>query len=86
LRSGQHRPATGFGGPKPAVPGLYLGGAGNHPGGGVSGIAGRIAADRVLRHLKFRRWAGRRSRQVRSMQSEIWESETASNAVGQGYD
>ena len=52
LRAGQHRPATGFGGPKPAVPGLYLGGAGSHPGGGVSGIAGRIAADRVLRHLK----------------------------------
>lgn len=52
LRAGQHRPATGFGGPKPAVPGLYLGGAGSHPGGGVSGIAGRIAADRALRHLK----------------------------------
>jgi phytoene dehydrogenase-like protein len=52
LRAGTHRPATGFGGPKPAVPGLYLGGAGSHPGGGVSGIAGRIASDRVLRHLK----------------------------------
>ena len=52
LRAGVHRPATGFGGPKPAVPGLYLGGAGSHPGGGVSGIAGRIAAKRVLRVLK----------------------------------
>ena len=52
LRAGVHRPATGFGGPKPAVPGLYLGGAGSHPGGGVSGIAGRIAANRALRYLK----------------------------------
>ena len=52
LRAGTHRPATGFGGPKPAVPGLFLGGAGSHPGGGVSGIAGRIAANRTLRYLK----------------------------------
>jgi phytoene dehydrogenase-like protein len=52
LRAGTHRPATGFGGPKPAVPGLFLGGAGSHPGGGVSGIAGRIAASRSLRYLK----------------------------------
>lgn len=52
LRSGIHRPAPGFGGPKPAVPGLFLGGAGSHPGGGVSGIAGRIAADRTLRYLR----------------------------------
>jgi len=52
MRSGTDRPATGFGGPKPAVPGLLLGGAGSHPGGGVSGIAGRIASDRALRLLK----------------------------------
>jgi phytoene dehydrogenase-like protein len=52
LRSGTHRPATGFGNPTPAVPGLFLGGAGSHPGGGVSGIAGRIAADRTIRYLK----------------------------------
>jgi phytoene dehydrogenase-like protein len=52
LRAGTHRPATGFGGPKPVVPGLFLGGAGSHPGGGVSGIAGRIAANRTLRYLK----------------------------------
>lgn len=52
LRSGQNRPATGFGSPKPAVPGLYIGGAGAHPGGGISGIPGRIAAKRILRILK----------------------------------
>lgn len=52
LRSGAHRPATGFGGPKPIFPGFLMGGAGSHPGGGVSGIAGRIAANRALRALK----------------------------------
>ena len=31
LRSGQNRPATGFGSPTPAVPGLYIGGAGADP-------------------------------------------------------
>jgi phytoene dehydrogenase-like protein len=34
------------------VPGLFLGGAGTHPGGGVSGIPGQIAARRVRRFLK----------------------------------
>ena len=52
LRSGINRPATGFGGPNPPVPGLYIGGAGAHPGGGISGIPGRIAAQRVQRYLK----------------------------------
>ena len=52
LRTGTNRPATGFGSPKPAVPGLFLGGAGTHPGGGVSGIPGKIAAKRVLRLVK----------------------------------
>ena len=31
------------------VPGLWLAGAGNHPGGGVSGAAGWNAAERILR-------------------------------------
>jgi phytoene dehydrogenase-like protein len=52
MRTGTNRPATGFGGPKPVVPGLFLGGAGTHPGGGVSGIPGQIAARRVRRFLK----------------------------------
>ena len=52
LRAGVHRPATGFGGPRPIFPGFLMGGAGSHPGGGVSGIAGRIAADRAIRALK----------------------------------
>jgi len=52
MRTGTNRPATGFGGPAPAVENLYLGGAGSHPGGGVSGIPGKIAAGRVSRYLK----------------------------------
>jgi phytoene dehydrogenase-like protein len=51
-RSGSKRPAFGLGGSAPIVPGFYLGGAGIHPGGGVSGLPGRIAAQRVLRHWK----------------------------------
>ncbi|MDB5737441.1 MAG: beta-carotene ketolase [Sphingomonas bacterium] len=52
LRSGTKRPASGFGGPTPAIPGLFIGGAGAHPGGGISGIPGKIAADRAQRYLK----------------------------------
>jgi phytoene dehydrogenase-like protein len=55
LRTGSNRPASGFGSPKPAVPGLYLGGAGTHPGGGVSGIPGKIAAKRVMRVTRKKR-------------------------------
>lgn len=51
-RSGLKRPAYGLGGPKPVVPGFFLGGASTHPGGGVTGLPGRIAADRVKRYLK----------------------------------
>jgi phytoene dehydrogenase-like protein len=51
-RSGNKRPAYGFGDAKPVVPGFFLGGAGIHPGGGVSGLPGRITAGRVERYLK----------------------------------
>ena len=48
LRSGGLRPALGFGpGAKP-VTGLHLGGAGSHPGGGVTGLPGRLAARQIL--------------------------------------
>ena len=52
LRTGTKRPAQGFGNPKPAIPGLFIGGAGAHPGGGISGIPGKIAATRAQRYLK----------------------------------
>lgn len=51
-RSGLKRPAYGLGGGTPVVPGFFLGGAGTHPGGGVTGLPGRIAAERVKRYLK----------------------------------
>jgi phytoene dehydrogenase-like protein len=52
LRSGNKRPAYGLGGADPVAPGLFLGGAGIHPGGGVTGLPGRITAERVVRYLK----------------------------------
>ncbi|MEA3178796.1 MAG: hypothetical protein QOI59_2319 [Gammaproteobacteria bacterium] len=55
LRSGNKRPAYGLGGAAPVVPGFFLGGAGIHPGGGVTGLPGRIAAQRVMRYLKGRK-------------------------------
>ncbi|NIB44084.1 NAD(P)/FAD-dependent oxidoreductase [Pseudomaricurvus alkylphenolicus] len=51
-RSGTMRPASGLGGDTLPVSGLFLGGAGSHPGGGVNGMPGRIAAGRVKRFLK----------------------------------
>ena len=45
-------PLLGQGNYRGAVPGLYLCGAGTHPGGGVSGLPGRNAAREVLRDLR----------------------------------
>lgn len=42
------RPATGLGGPRTFLPGLYLGSAAIHPGGGVHGGAGHMAARAAL--------------------------------------
>jgi len=50
-RSGPMRPAVGLGGESLPVAGLFLGGAGIHPGGGVNGLPGKIAAGRVQRFL-----------------------------------
>jgi phytoene dehydrogenase-like protein len=50
-RSGVMRPAYGLGGETLPVAGLFLGGAGIHPGGGINGLPGRIAAGRVGRYL-----------------------------------
>ena len=48
MRNGARRPAVGLGGPEPLAPGFFLGGAGIHPGGGISGGPGRLVAHRVL--------------------------------------
>jgi phytoene dehydrogenase-like protein len=53
-RTGPLRPAPGLGGYQTPVPGLYLGGAGAHPGGAVTGLPGRLAAREVIRELKGR--------------------------------
>lgn len=50
-RAGVKRPAFGLGGPAPLAPGFFLGGAGIHPGGGVSGGPGRLVSRRVLDYL-----------------------------------
>jgi phytoene dehydrogenase-like protein len=59
FRLNANRPAFGLGGPKPLTPGLFLGGASIHPGGGVSGMAGRLAARRVTGYLAGLRGKGR---------------------------
>ena len=47
-RLGMNRPAAGLGGYRTPVERLYLAGAGTHPGGGVLGWPGRLAADCAL--------------------------------------
>ena len=42
------RPAPGFARYRTPVPGLYLSGAGTHPGGGVHGMPGKLAAAALL--------------------------------------
>jgi phytoene dehydrogenase-like protein len=49
------RPVPGWGRYRTPIPGLYLCGAGAHPGGGVMGACGRNAAGEVLRDLGLRR-------------------------------
>lgn len=44
LRLGVNRPAKGLGGYTTPVRGLYLAGAGSHPGGTINGWCGRLAA------------------------------------------
>jgi phytoene dehydrogenase-like protein len=51
FRSSTLRPAAGLGRETLPVAGLYFGGAGIHPGGGVTGMPGKIAAGRVKRFL-----------------------------------
>jgi len=48
LRLGTNRPAAELGGYSTPVPGLYLAGAGSHPGGTVSGWCGRLAAQTAI--------------------------------------
>jgi phytoene dehydrogenase-like protein len=54
-RMGPLRPAPGFGGFRTPVRGLYLAGAGCHPGPGVTGLPGHNGAHAVLADLRRRR-------------------------------
>lgn len=49
------RPVRGYGDYRTPIRGLYLCGAGTHPGGGVTGANGRNASREVLRDAKGRR-------------------------------
>jgi phytoene dehydrogenase-like protein len=66
-RMGPLRPARGFAGFSTPVPGLYLGGAGCHPGAAVTGTPGMLAAREVLHDLRQsagqRRFGRRRAAQ-----------------------
>lgn len=52
------RPVAGWAKYRTPVEGLYLCGAGAHPGGGVTGAPGRNAAQQALRDWKRGRWKG----------------------------
>ncbi|ORA11668.1 phytoene desaturase family protein [Mycobacterium arosiense] len=51
-RMGPFRPAFGLGGYRTPVPGLFISGAGTHPGPGVSGVPGQLAAREVIEWLR----------------------------------
>ena len=61
---GPLRPAAGLSGYRTRIDGLYLCGAGTHPGGGVTGANGRNCAIRVLadRRARRRRWRAQSGR------------------------
>jgi len=48
------RPVLGHADYRSPIPGLYLCGAGTHPGGGVSGLPGHNAAREIVRDLRKR--------------------------------
>jgi len=50
------RPVLGHGDYRGPVKGLYMCGAGTHPGGGVTGAPGHNCAHAVLRDGAMRRW------------------------------
>jgi phytoene dehydrogenase-like protein len=54
MRTGPLRPAWGLGSYRTPIDGLFLGGAGTHPGGSVSGLPGKLSSRRVERSLAKR--------------------------------
>ena len=58
------RPVLGTGNYRAPVRGLYLCGAGTHPGGGVTGVPGHNAAREILKDVRRRAWGRRRDGNV----------------------
>jgi phytoene dehydrogenase-like protein len=54
-RGGPRRPARGLAGYRTPVEGLFLGGSGSHPSGGITGAPGYMAAREVTRRDHGRR-------------------------------
>jgi phytoene dehydrogenase-like protein len=55
------RPVLGHGDYRSPIPGLYMCGAGTHPGGGVTGAPGHNAAREILKDARRQIWAKRRA-------------------------
>jgi phytoene dehydrogenase-like protein len=55
------RPIPGYGNYRTPIAGLYLCGAGTHPGGGVMAVPGRNAATAILKDVRRDRLVGRLS-------------------------
>jgi phytoene dehydrogenase-like protein len=55
-RTGPLRPALGLAGYRTPIEGLYIGGSGSHPGGGITGAPGFLGAREIIRDYSgFRR-------------------------------
>jgi phytoene dehydrogenase-like protein len=80
FRFGPLRPAMGFGTYKSPVPGLYLSGAGTHPTGGLCGLPGKLAAQKLLKDGRSGGGSPIRSRISSSRSSEPSESPAATPA------
>ena len=65
------RPVPGYGGYRTPVEGLYLCGAGTHPGGGVTGANGRNCAREVLRDVRRARRSAAARRTARQVSSRF---------------
>ncbi|MCX2934557.1 NAD(P)/FAD-dependent oxidoreductase [Mycobacterium sp. CVI_P3] len=70
-RFGPLRPARGLGGYRTPVAGLYMGGAGSHPGGGISGGPGYVSSQTVIKDLHKAQGLGRGAQRWTSLQRRL---------------